>query len=243
MHTFPDKVQPCREISVKIRLIKNMANRINLAPGEFYHIYNRGTEKREIFRNKHDYERFLALLYLANSVDRVDLKRQGSTLSEIMAIDKGENLVDVCGYCLMPNHFHLLLKETRDGGISTFMQKLTTGYTMYFNKLNDRTGALFQGRFKASRAGNDNYLKYLIAYMHLNPVKLIDPKWRENGITDKKWANTFLDNYKYSSYFDYSRADKRPESAILNKSALPQYHELPKDFTTSVNEWLNFKNG
>lgn len=218
-----------------------MAIRINLAPGEFYHLYNRGTDKREIFRNKHDYDRFLSLMYLANSTSKVDLKRQGSTLSEIMALDKGENLVDICAYCLMPNHFHLIVKERDEGGISRFMQKLTTGYTMYFNKLNERTGGLFQGRFKANHANTDNYLKYLIAYLHLNPVKLIDPKWRENGIADKKWANTFLDNYKYSSYLDYSREDARPESRILDKTALPQYHELPKDFSESVNEWLNYK--
>lgn len=219
-----------------------MSLRINLAPGEFYHIYNRGTDKREIFLTKNDYDRFLSLLYLANSSEKVDLKRQGRTLSEIMAINKGENLVDICAYCLMPNHFHLILKERDAGGISRFMQKLITGYTMYFNKLNARNGALFQGKFKSEHANEDRYLSYLISYIHLNPVKLFDPKWKEKGIQDKKWAETFLNNYKYSSYLDYSREESRPESKILDKTALPRYSESPRDFQTSLSEWLNWKN-
>ncbi len=218
-----------------------MTTRIKLAPGEFYHVYNRGVEKRQIFHTKHDYDRFLSLLYLANSPERVDLKRQGSTLSKIMAINKSRNLVDICAYCLMPNHFHLIIRESEDGGISNFMQKLTTGYTMYFNKLNDRTGALFEGRFKAKHVEDDNYLSYLIAYLHLNPVKLIDPNWKKAGIKDLKWANTFLDNYGYSSYHDYSKKE-RLESKILSKKALPEYHRLPKEFSESLNEFLNWKN-
>ncbi len=218
-----------------------MTMRIRLAPGEYYHIYNRGTEKRKIFHNKHDYDRFLSLLYIANNAGKVDLKRQGRTLSQIMAINKDKNLVDICAYCLMPNHFHLIVKGSEEGGVSQFMQKLLTGYTMYFNRLNDRTGVLFEGGFKAKHANTDNYLSYLIAYIHLNPVKLIDPKWQENGIKDIKWANTFLDNYRYSSYHDYAKGE-RLESKILNKEAMPEYDRLPKDFQESVNEWLTWKN-
>jgi putative transposase len=218
-----------------------MVRNITLAPGEFYHIYNRGTEKRQIFHTKRDYDRFLALLYVANGSLAVDLKRQGSTLSEITALNKGENLVDICAYCLMPNHFHLIIRERAEGGISTFMQKLTTAYTMYFNKLNDRSGALFQGKFKAEHANEDRYLSYLIAYLHLNPIKLVDPKWKEKGIKDPKWAKTFLENYKYSSYLDYTKKNKRPESKIIDKTALPQYYESPVDFQKSVDEWLSWK--
>ena len=219
-----------------------MTRNIILAPGEFYHIYNRGTEKRDVFLKKNDYDRFLSLLYIANSYTAVDLKRQGSTLSEILALNKDKNLVDVCAYCLMPNHFHLIVREISNGGISTFMQKLITAYTMYFNKLNERSGVLFQGRFKVEHANEDRYLAYLISYLHLNPIKLIDPKWKENGIRDKKWAETFLENYKYSSYLDYIRKESRLESKIINKTALPQYYESPTDFYKSIMEWLNWKN-
>lgn len=218
-----------------------MSRNINFAPGEYYHIYNRGTDKRKIFLKKYDYDRFLALLYLANSNEHIDLKRQGSTLSEASSINKGKKLVEICAYCLMPNHFHLIVKEVDDNGISRFMQKLTTAYTMYFNKANNRSGSLFQGRFKAQHANEDNYLSYLISYIHLNPITLTDKSWKEKGIQDSKWAETFLDNYKYSSYLDYSRDQDRLESKILSKSSLPQYNELPRDYVSSVREWLNWK--
>jgi putative transposase len=117
------KVEPCK--------IAHMSNREKLAPGSFYHVYNRGTEKRKIFLVEKDYSRFLASLFLCNSKNPADLKLQGSTLYELLSNNRGETLVDICAYCLMPNHFHLLLHEKTEGGISKFMQKLQTAYTMY----------------------------------------------------------------------------------------------------------------
>ena len=217
-----------------------MTRKINLAPGEFYHIYNRGTDKRDVFNNDYDYERFLSLLYIANGSIPVDLKLQGSTLYKILEIDRGNNLVEICAYCLMPNHFHLIIREKNEGGISKFMQKLTTAYTMYFNKVCERDGSLFQGRFKAKHADSDNYLSYLIAYIHLNPVKLIDGSWKEKGVQNMAQAEVFLNKYRYSSYLDYSRNSSRSESKILNMSAMPHYNELPQDFRSSIKEWLNY---
>src|SRR3989338_7186916 len=100
-----------------------MTRPITFAEGEFYHLYNRGTEKRKIFTSKEDYERFLALLFLCNGKIAVDLKLQGRTLYEIKNVEKGEPIVDICAYCLMPNHFHLLLREKGENGISHFLQK------------------------------------------------------------------------------------------------------------------------
>src|SRR3989338_7919325 len=180
-----------------------MARTFSFAPGEFYHIYNRGTDKRIIFMSRSDRDRFLVLLYLANQSGPVDLKLQGSTLLEITEERTGDPLVEIVAYCLMPNHFHLLIREVEEGGISKFMQKVTTGYTMYFNKRHDRSGSLFQGRFKATHIADDRYLRYLISYIHLNPVKLIEPKWKETGIADKVRAEQYLETYAPSSYLDY----------------------------------------
>ena len=217
-----------------------MSRNIILTPGEFYHIYNRGTEKRNIFSSQADYDRFLSLLYVSNGDIAVDLKRQGRTLSEVSRIDRGQALVDICAYCRMPNHFHLLIREIKEGGVSSFMQKLITGYTMYFNKRHDRTGALFQGKYKATHAQDDSYLSYLISYIHLNPVKLIDSKWKENGIKDRKKAKRHLKSYRYSSYLDYLGV-KRIEKIILNKDALPKYFETPEDFETNIADWLKYQ--
>lgn len=217
-----------------------MARKINFAPGEFYHLYNRGTEKRNIFSTKKDHERFLSLLYLCNGSLPVDAYFQGETVGEVKEVERGEPLIDVGAYCLMPNHFHLLVREVADGGISRFMQKLSTGYTMYFNNLHERTGSLFQGRFKSTHVQNDRYLKYLMAYIHLNPVKLVEPKWKESGIQDRKNAAHFLEGYLYSSYLDYLGHD-RDEEIILTKKALPDYFEKPGSFNAHIMDWLNYQ--
>src|SRR3989344_5092894 len=214
-----------------------MSRNIDLAPDEFYHIYNRGTEKRTIFLSQTDYERFVGLLYACNGDKPVDLKLQGSTLEEYVASDRGGDIVDLCAYVLMPKHFHLLVRSRNEGDISKFMQRLSTGYTMYFNTRHDRSGALFQGRFKARHAHTDRYLAYLIAYIHLNPVKLIDPIWKENGILDKKKAEDFLRTYRWSSYQDFLGIE-RGEKVVVSKDALPEYWSTQHSFESFVTDWL-----
>jgi len=216
-----------------------MQRKIKLSEGEYYHIYNRGVEKREVFTDLQDYERFFRLLYLSNG-DKAYTYRlvQGVPLNKI---DRGNHLTAIGAYVLMPNHFHLLLKETSEGGISKFMEKLTTGYSMYFNKKNDRVGPLFQGSFKAQHVDRDEYLKYLFAYIHLNPVKLIDPEWKENGIQDRKRAKEYLAGYRYSSYPDYL-GKEREEVAILDRKEFPEYFSGSgaRDFEEFVDDWLEF---
>lgn len=215
-----------------------MTRTFTFAPSEFYHIYNRGTEKRDIFMSRSDQDRFLTLLYLANQSDPADLKLQGRTLLEKVE-RTGIPLVEIVAYCLMPNHFHLLIREIKDGGISKFMQKVTTGYTMYFNKWHERSGSLFQGKFKATHVADDRYLRYLISYIHLNPVKLIEPKWKETGIIDKTRAEKYLETYTPSSYLDYL-GKKRAEGIILASEVLPEYFSSGMDFKIFVTEWLTY---
>ncbi len=217
-----------------------MTRTIIFGPEEFYHIYNRGTEKRDIFTTREDYNRFIKLLYIANQSSPVDLKKQGPTLSEITIPTDIKPLVKVAAYCLMPNHFHILLCEQENNGISKFMQKVGTGYTMYFNRRWERNGVLFQGKFKATHVNDDRYLAYLISYIHLNPIKLIEPRWKEGGIQNKKRAEDYLEHYKYSSYLDY-RGKKRPENKIINQNVLPKYFSLGHNFKEYVTEWLNYQ--
>ena len=153
--------------------------------------------------------------------------------------DRGDTLVHVGAYCLMPNHFHLLLREKTEGGIPMFMKKLATAYSMYFNTKYKRTGGLFEGVFMAQHINRDEYLKYLYAYIHLNPVKIIDPLWRENGIQDRVEAQNYLNNYGYSSFIDY-KSEIRPEAKILSREAFPEYFMTATDFNDFVDEWLSF---
>lgn len=217
-----------------------MARKKTFAEGEYYHIYNRGVEKRDIYLNKADYERFIALLYLCNTAENLRLRDFPIYSEEVFSIRRQASLVDICAYCLMPNHFHLLLKEKKEGGISAFIQRLSTAYAMYFNALNDRTGSLFQGPFKSKHADEDQYLKYLISYIHLNPIKLIEPTWRETGISDRKKAEQYLNEYKYSSYRDFNGI-QRPQNSIIAKGSLPNYFGVPTSFKENIRDWLEYQ--
>lgn len=211
------------------------------AESEFYHLYNRGVDKRKIFNNNQDKDRFLMLLYICNSNEAVHLSNLGSIqLDSVLKLPRDDTLVDIGVYCLMPNHFHLLVREKVESGISKFMQKLITAYTMYFNKKYDRSGVLLQGVFKAEHCDSDNYLKYLFAYIHLNPIKIIQTNWRESGISNLKKAEKFLREYRYSSYLDYLGYE-RPENKIIKISKFPRYFETTDQFTYFINDWLNYK--
>ncbi|MEK7567832.1 MAG: transposase [Patescibacteria group bacterium] len=221
-----------------------MNRKFSFSVGEFYHIYSRGTDKRNIFLDDNDRKRFQVLLYVSNNSKCVHLsnfqQNQGRTLMDLFdAVGISDrSLVDIGAYCLMPNHFHLMIREKSENGISRFMKKLLTGYSMYFNAKYERTGSLFESKFKARHVDTDEYLKYLFAYVHLNPVKLLEPTWKETGITKKYLAIDFLKKYQFSSYLDYLGVN-RVVYKIINKDSFPGYFEKPKDFKEYVNWWLS----
>ncbi len=190
-----------------------MARKTPVAQGEFYHVYNRGVDKRTTYQDKADYERFLLLLFLCNDRKPVKLQniKKGSPVRTFQETNK-EKIVDICAYCLMPNHFHLLVYEKQQGGLSLFMQKLLTAYTMYFNKRYERTGALFQGTYKTAHVDKDSYLSTVFEYIHTNPTKL---KVFEDNSEDDQDLVDFLKKYRYSSFLDYSGTN-RPERTILS---------------------------
>jgi putative transposase len=210
-----------------------MLRKDNFVPGEIYHIYNRGVEKRIIFKEVSDYRRFMIMLYLSNSTKPFnisDLKR-GKQYADMFTVDRKDNLVSILAWCLMNNHFHLLLKEKIDGGITKFMKKLCTGYSMYFNKKNNRTGSLFSNRFQSKLVGDDLYFDKIFSYIHLNPLEVLDNKtWQglENledyneefhNIFSEKIKN-LLSKYHYSSFLDY--IGDRVESKIIMREDRPQ---------------------
>jgi putative transposase len=215
--------------------------KINFVENEYYHIFNRGNSKQTVFKDQKDYTYFIELLYILNTNTRVnlfDLKRKNSL--DIFAIDRTNPLVAIGTYCLMPNHFHILLTPLTENGVSKFMQKISTGYSMYFNRKYKRVGSLFEGKFKSEHASEDRYLKYLFSYIHLNPIKLIQKDWKEVGLKNKSKALTFLDTYDYSSYLDYLY-DKRKEQNILNKKVFPSYFSNQRDFSKEIWSWITLR--
>lgn len=214
-----------------------MAKRkIEFVIGEYFHIYNRGNSKQPIFQDKKDYEYFTKLLYLSNGEQY--FKIQQIKKEEIYDFKRGLPLVGVGAYCLMANHFHILLAPARDGGVTRFMQKLSTGYSMYFNNKYKRTGTLFEGRFKAQHVNEDRYLKYLFSYIHLNPLKAVDSNWKKEGVKNKSEATNFLEQYLSSSFLDYLGRDRK-QKVIIDKKVFPKYFPTPRSFKKEIFEWLN----
>ena len=203
-----------------------MERKISFTVGEFYHVYTRGVEKRLVFESVADQDRFLLILFLCNGTGKIDIrsiqqKYKGEPFGKIFEGEKPANtLVDIVCYALMPNHIHLILHERTDGGISKFMLKLMTAYSMYFNKKYERSGPLFTRPFRAKYINSDEYFRWVFAYVLLNPLELFAAKFRWNDLVNNEQARLFIESYRYSSFPDYYVGD-RAETIILAKEALP----------------------
>ncbi len=136
--------------------------------GEYYHIYNRGVDKRIIFSDENDIDRFFQSMKEFNVVEPIGSIYQNSFRELRSSTPKLGKLVDFIAYCLNPNHYHFIITPVVDKGIEKFMQKLGTGYVNYFNSKYDRSGALLQGKFKAVHISNNEYLLHVGAYVNLN---------------------------------------------------------------------------
>ena len=144
---------------------------VTFCANEHYHVYNRGNSRQTIYRSPGDYHRFIKLLYIANTTTSVNIRDILKNHDDVFDYKINDPLVTIQAFCLMPNHYHLLITPLTDEGLSKFMMKLGTGYSMYFNTKYERTGSLFEGRYKAKLVNTDNYLKYLFSYIHINPIR------------------------------------------------------------------------
>jgi putative transposase len=175
---------------------------------EFYHVLNRGVDKRTIFMDEGDHLRFIHDLYEFN--DEQNTYTNNYRFQRTKYLDIGcpnirnrERLVTIHAFAMMPNHYHILLSPIAEDGIPRFMKKLNMGYAKYFNEKNKRVGALFQGKYKSVHIQNERHFLYLPYYIHLNPLDLAVPEWRKRNIFDKGKAVHFLKEYRWSSHLDY----------------------------------------
>lgn len=177
----------------------------------YYHIYNRGIEKREIFIDHKDYGVFLSLLkrYL------MPWKAEINKVRPRHRIDLHDK-IQLVSYCLMPNHFHLMVKQFTKDAIIEFMRALANSYVLYFNTRYERIGPLFQGRYKAVLIENDPYFLHLTRYIHTNPL-------------DIGFTRSDLVNYRYSSYRDF--IGKRKTEWIHSMEVL-NYFKSPQKITS-----------
>lgn len=206
-----------------------------LVNGEYYHVFNRGVARQPIFKYKKDYERFIHCLtyYSFNSVNiklsrLLTMKEEDRSLVLSNLYDQNDKRVEILAFVLMPNHFHMLLQQRVDGGISHYIKLVTDSYIRYFNTKHNRVGPLFQGAFKAVRIESNEQLLHVSRYIHLNPLvsyivteeNLLSYPWStlpvylqvrsDNLINTKLLLGNFKDVENYKSFIfdhvDYARS-------------------------------------
>lgn len=166
----------------------------------YWHVLNRGVEKRMIALDDKDRARFVHDLYEFNNVSNVNPNHR---ILKNLSDTKRNTLVSIHAWCLMPNHYHLLLSEDVENGLSLFLKKLNMGYAKYFNERYARSGALWQGRTKKIEIKRDAHFMYVPYYIHLNPLDMSMPQWRRGAVKDTDLAIEKLRAYRWSSHKDY----------------------------------------
>jgi len=219
--------------------------------GSIVHVLNRGVEGRDIFLEDRDRFRFIHDLYAFNDanfsgdIDYIVKKDPFLLDSSVFArpkirpkIEKKPRklLVDILAFCLMLNHYHLLLRARDNDGITKFIKRLNMGYAKYFNEKYKRSGALFQGRYKSITITNEAHFVFIPYYIHLNPLDLVTPEWRERKIYNLKKAIQFLETYRWSSHLDYSGKNNFP--LVTNRDFLLGFFGSARQYKEGVYEWL-----
>ena len=199
-----------------------MQRKISFVNEELHHVFNRGAEKRPIFLDQSDYERYITSMYFLNSNEDGlmskwrDFKKFNPKAKpwDFKVIKQEEKLVDIICYCLNENHHHKILKQLQDKGIENFMQKIGTSYAMYFNKKYDHSGTLYQGPFKSVYIDTNEYLLYLSVYVNAN--HFIHGKSQGLALEQNLWP--------YSSLPDY--LGKRKETLCDTRPVLDQFKDI-----------------
>lgn len=214
-----------------------------------YHALNRGVDGRDIFLDSSDYVRFVHNLYQFN--DRAPVAASERRIAPDVGFTKPyirERIVDIHGWVLMKNHYHLLLSERVEGGMTLFLRKLNVGYANYFNERYERKGTLFQGRTKKVLIERDAHFNYILHYIHLNPLDYLRgaEEWRvrsKSGIKSAKASLNYLGEYRWSSYLDYTGKKNFPSilSTSLFKNAFGNYEKTLAEYLGDAEQDLSPK--
>jgi len=211
-------------------------------PGEYYHIYCRTMFGLPEFKNYDDASKLVQCFLLANSTESArafDYFRKSDNVSWKKAVEiawRGDKFVDVVSYAVMPEHYHLLVKELKEGGITSFIRRNNTSIAKYINTKKERKGSLFESSFKAKHVNSNEYLLHLSLYIHLNPLDFIDSKdWRMGSLKNWPMKKKRLLNYPWSSLkaflYDY-------EDLVLSGTdiVLDQFKDR-KEYENFLREW------
>ncbi len=211
-----------------------------------YHILNRGVDKRTVFLNQKDYYRFIHNLFEFNNTSNVVSNNfYFSQTLDIGCQEFGKNkrrkikrklLVNLHAFCLMPNHYHLLISPLVDDAIPLFMKKLNMGYAKYFNEKYKRSGALWQGKYKSVPINSDRHFSWIPYYIHFNPLDLVMPEWRGRGIKNYKKAEEYLKTYRWSSHLDYLGEKNFP--SLTQREFLLEFFDGKSGYRKSIPNML-----
>jgi putative transposase len=209
-----------------------------------YHIVNRGINGLNIFLKNKDYYRFILALEFFNNTEPFNFSQLASrgnlntqTLLEKIRANKKEPIVELLAFCIMPSHYHLLIREIKQDGIVDFMRKLGSGYAGYFNRRYKRRGPLFESRYKAIQVNTNEQLCNAFVYIHTNPISLIEPKWKEQIIENADKALDYLKKYRWSSYWDYLGKANFPE--VTKRSYLTKILGGSKQCEQNIEHWIS----
>lgn len=202
----------------------------------YYHVYNRGVNKQKIFKDDEDYRVFLNLFkrYLNDAPTKDNKGREYPWL---------RNDVELLAYCLMPNHFHLLIFQIDRNAMTKLLRGVCTAYAVYFNKKYSRTGTLFQDVFKASLISNEGYLQHITRYIHLNPTKYLE--WEYSSLryylsgNSAAWLNPKLVLDVFGSQKSYARFLEDYEDQKRMIEVLK--HELADSNVSRVGPWKQYR--
>jgi putative transposase len=205
--------------------------KIAFRDGEIYHVFNRGVDRRATFTNKREFSRAIELVKFYKHKDTPIrysqiIKQPEDLRSKVLdQVYQSEKLVDILCFCLMPNHFHFLLKQNTDKGIATFISNFTNSYTKYLNIKNNRVGPLFQGTFKAVHIETEEQLVHVSRYIHLNPV-----------VSSLVEEDQF-ENYPWSSYPEYLYLTSQQ---IADKELILSFFKSVKDYKKFVEDQIDY---
>ncbi|MDP1688758.1 MAG: transposase [bacterium] len=208
---------------------------------EIYHVLSRGVDKRKIFMDDEDRYRFIHDLFEFNNQEPANSTYYQFNVIARRKFEPNEKkprklLVDLHVFCLMDNHYHLLISPRHEGSISLFMKKVNMGYAKYFNNKYERVGTLFEGRFKSVPVKNDAHFIHLPYYIHFNPLDFKFKEWRDRKLTNYRKAIEFLDSYRWSSHRDYSGEKNFP--SVTQRELLSEFFDGPDGYKKSIKSWL-----
>ncbi len=232
-----------------------------LVNNEIYHVVTRRIGDELLFRDINDYYRGIFSVYEFNNANSVNISKRRqeiqaikkkfrkqislgrvSPISPIIIPDERDKLVELLAFCFMPNHIHLLVRQLKNNGISMYMKKMGGGYAGYFKEKYNikRKGYFFQDRFNSVHIKNDNQLRVVFVYIHVNPISLIEPKWKEIGIKNPEKTIKFLEEeYKWSSYQDY--IGKPNFTSVTEREFILKLMGGEQGCKNAIEDWIRYK--